>query len=115
LRACFLFFAINFIVKVCFVALSEAVQKITIPIELAEQWEDELALREAGVSLFDTFGSEKTLHKNPGARAKIPALERSGWEHFLYPPFGQGQRVILNHCIEGRVRHVIMSSRSRFG
>ena len=53
--------------------------------------------REAGISLFDAFGSsEKTLHANTGGHAGIPAFKRSGWEVFFNPPVGPGQRVCLS-------------------
>ena len=42
---------------------------------LSVQRADELVSREAGISLFDAFGSsEKTLHANTGRHAGIPAF-----------------------------------------
>ncbi len=64
--------------------LAEAARQITIPIELAAQWDDELVPRHAALDLFNAFGStEKTLHFNPGGHAAIPVFERSSWEAFF--------------------------------
>lgn len=53
------------------------------PIEFAFQWDDAVAAREAGLALFDAFGStEKTMHINPGPHGGIPRFEEA--------PFGTG-------------------------
>ncbi len=50
---------------------------ITIPLLFLLQWDDELMTREAGLALWDTFGSqEKTMHINPGPHVGIPVFER---------------------------------------
>jgi dienelactone hydrolase len=50
---------------------------ITIPLLFLFQWDDELITREAGLALWDTFGSaEKTMHVNPGPHVGIPVFER---------------------------------------
>ena len=50
---------------------------ITIPLLFLFQWDDELMTREAGLALWDTFGSqEKTMHINPGPHVGIPVFER---------------------------------------
>lgn len=56
--------------------LEAAAGQITIPVEFAVQWDDELLPREWSLSLFSAFGSqEKTLHANPGAHREVPAFE----------------------------------------
>ncbi len=65
-------------------ALAQAARRITIPIEFAAQWDDELVPREDALSLFAAFGSrEKTLHANVGGHVQVPAFERSSWETFF--------------------------------
>lgn len=63
---------------------AEAAAAITVPVEFVFQWDDELADRDAGLALFDAFGSaEKTMHINPGGHLGIPMFERAGWERFF--------------------------------
>jgi dienelactone hydrolase len=65
-------------------AMAEAAGRITVPIEFVLQSEDELVARDAGIALFDAFGSvEKTLHVNPGGHMGIPEFERASWERFF--------------------------------
>jgi hypothetical protein len=60
-----------------------AAKKITIPVQFVFQWEDAVAPREAGIALFNAFGSkEKTMHINPGGHLDIPNFERTDWEAF---------------------------------
>jgi pimeloyl-ACP methyl ester carboxylesterase len=64
-------------------AMADAAGRITIPIEFALQSDDEIVTREAGLALFDAFGStEKTMHLNPGGHLGIPMFERDSWERF---------------------------------
>ncbi len=64
---------------------------ITVPILFVFQWHDELVTHEAGLALFDTFGSrEKTMHINPGSHVAIPAHEREAFEHFFLRHLGPG-------------------------
>jgi dienelactone hydrolase len=50
---------------------------ITIPLLFLFQWDDELMTRDAGLALWDAFGSaEKTMHVNPGPHVGIPVFER---------------------------------------
>ena len=52
-------------------------EAITIPLLFLFQWDDELMSREAGLALWDAFGSaEKTMHVNPGPHVGIPLFER---------------------------------------
>jgi dienelactone hydrolase len=56
--------------------LEAAAATITVPVEFLLQWDDELVARDAGLALFDAFGSaEKTLHANPGRHAEVPRFE----------------------------------------
>lgn len=65
-------------------AFAQAAAAITVPVEFVFQWDDELVEREAGITLFDAFGSaEKTMHVNPGGHLGIPMFERVGWERFF--------------------------------
>jgi dienelactone hydrolase len=51
--------------------------RITIPVLFLFQWDDELMDREAGLALWDAFGStQKTMHINPGPHVGIPLFER---------------------------------------
>jgi pimeloyl-ACP methyl ester carboxylesterase len=60
-----------------------AARAITIPVQFVFEWEDAVAPREAGIALFDAFGSkEKTMHINPGGHMDIPDFERIDWEAF---------------------------------
>ena len=61
-----------------------AAERITIPIQFVFQWEDAVASRENGVTLFNAFASkEKTMHINPGAHVDIPQFEQQAWEAFF--------------------------------
>jgi hypothetical protein len=52
-------------------------EAITIPLLFLFQWDDELMTRDAGLALWDAFGSaEKTMHVNPGPHVGIPVFER---------------------------------------
>lgn len=63
---------------------AQAARRITVPIEFAAQWDDELVPREDVLAPFAAFGSrEKTLHANPGGHVQIPVFERSSWERFF--------------------------------
>lgn len=64
---------------------------ITIPLLFVFQRHDELVNVEAGLALFDAFGSkEKTMHINPGGHVAIPAHERDDFERFFLRHFGPG-------------------------
>ncbi len=50
--------------------------RITVPVEVVLQWDDELFPRASGMAFFDTLGSTtKTLHLNPGPHAAMPRFE----------------------------------------
>jgi dienelactone hydrolase len=64
--------------------LADAAARITIPIEFALQSDDEIVTRDAGIALFDAFGSpEKTMHLNPGGHLGIPNFEGGSWQRFF--------------------------------
>lgn len=64
--------------------MEEAAKRITIPLEFVFQWEDAVAPREAGIALFNAFGStEKTMHINPGGHMGIPNFEAESWRAFF--------------------------------
>jgi pimeloyl-ACP methyl ester carboxylesterase len=71
--------------------LHEPAARITIPLEFLLQWEDEFIPREAGLAMFDAFGSaEKSLHVNPGGHGALPRFEVDSADRFfrrhLTPP-----------------------------
>jgi dienelactone hydrolase len=64
--------------------LEDAARRISIPVQFVFQWDDAVAPREAGIALFDAFGSrEKTMHINPGGHMEIPNFERTAWYEFF--------------------------------
>jgi dienelactone hydrolase len=57
-------------------ALVEEARKVTIPLQVLLQWDDEGNNRQQALDLFDAFGSEeKTLHANLGGHAGVPSFE----------------------------------------
>ena len=64
--------------------LIEAARRITVPVEFALQWDDELIPRAGGLALFDAFAStEKSLHVNAGAHMAFPRFEAVSAVRFL--------------------------------
>ncbi|MFG3023126.1 alpha/beta hydrolase [Streptomyces sp. NPDC048254] len=54
-------------------AMFEEARRITIPLHVLLQWDDEGNDRQASLELFDAFGSEeKTLHANMGGHTGVP-------------------------------------------
>ncbi|RFU42872.1 alpha/beta hydrolase [Actinomadura logoneensis] len=54
-------------------AIHEEARRVTIPLHVLLQWDDENNDRQAALDLFDAFGSEeKTLHANMGGHAGVP-------------------------------------------
>ncbi|MGK5683061.1 alpha/beta hydrolase [Actinoplanes sp. URMC 104] len=63
---------------------AELAARVTVPVEFALQWDDELVPREAGLALFDAFGSaEKSLHANPGRHVELPRFEADNAVRFF--------------------------------
>ena len=66
-----LLFAGTFVPRVMF----EEARRITIPLHVLLQWDDENNDRQASLELFDALGSqEKTLHANMGGHTGVPAF-----------------------------------------
>ncbi|MGE0601113.1 MAG: alpha/beta hydrolase [Dehalococcoidia bacterium] len=64
---------------------------IKIPLLFVFQRNDELVNVEAGLALYDAFGSsEKTMHINPGGHVGIPPHEREDFERFFLRHLGPG-------------------------
>jgi cephalosporin-C deacetylase-like acetyl esterase len=64
--------------------MEAAARSIRIPVQFVFQWDDAVAPREAGIGLFNAFGSsEKTMHINPGGHMEIPDFEGGAWEAFF--------------------------------
>ncbi|MEE6259111.1 alpha/beta hydrolase [Plantactinospora sonchi] len=63
------FFAGSFVPR----AIFEEARRVTIPLHVLLQWDDERNDRQAALDLFDAFGSqEKTLHANMGGHTGVP-------------------------------------------
>jgi hypothetical protein len=57
-------------------AMFQEARRITIPLHVLLQWDDEGNDRQAALDLFDAFGStEKTLHANMGGHTGVPSFE----------------------------------------
>ena len=62
----------------------EQVASITVPLLFLFQYNDELMTPQAGLALWDAFGSkEKTMHINPGPHVGIPVFERDAASAFF--------------------------------
>ena len=58
--------------------------QVTVPLRFLLQWDDQLVARDAGLALFDAFGSrQKTLHANPGGHGEVPESELDSAVRFL--------------------------------
>jgi dienelactone hydrolase len=65
-------------------------RRITVPVMVMCQWDDEVAPRDSVLKLFDVLASkEKTLHANPGRHVEVPAYERAAWEEFFVRHLGR--------------------------
>ncbi|WLQ35460.1 alpha/beta hydrolase [Streptomyces castrisilvae] len=65
-------------------AQHEEARRVTVPLLLLLQWDDEGNPRERALDLFDAFGSEeKTLHANVGGHAGTPWFEVDDGERFF--------------------------------
>ncbi|EWM11030.1 hypothetical protein [Kutzneria sp. 744] len=62
----------------------EEARRVTIPLHVMLQWDDEGNDRQQALDLFDAFGSEeKTLHANMGGHTGIPEFEGEAANRFL--------------------------------
>ena len=65
-------------------AFRASVEAISVPLLFLFQFHDELMTPEAGLALWDAFGSkEKTMHINPGPHVGIPTFERDSSAAFF--------------------------------
>lgn len=65
-------------------AMVEEARRVTIPLQVLLQWDDEGNDRQAALDLFDAFGSrEKTLHANLGGHTGVPRFELDAGARFF--------------------------------
>ncbi|MEW5354026.1 dienelactone hydrolase family protein [Streptomyces sp. 16-176A] len=65
-------------------ALVEEARRVTVPLHVLLQWDDEGNDRQAALDLFDAFGSEqKTLHANMGGHTGVPQFEGEAAARFF--------------------------------
>jgi hypothetical protein len=65
-------------------ALVEEARRVTVPLQVLLQWDDEDNDRQQALDLFDAFGSaEKTLHANLGGHTGVPAFEGDAGTRFF--------------------------------
>ncbi|MFD8597877.1 alpha/beta hydrolase [Kitasatospora sp. NPDC059646] len=65
-------------------AIFEDARRVTVPLQVLLQWDDEANPRQAALDLFDAFGSaEKTLHANTGGHTGVPAHELDAGARFF--------------------------------
>ncbi|WP_431677378.1 alpha/beta hydrolase [Kitasatospora sp. KL5] len=65
-------------------AMFEEARRVTIPLHVLLQWDDEGNDRQAALDLFDAFGSEeKTLHANMGGHTGVPQFELAPGARFF--------------------------------
>jgi len=73
-------------------SLVDDAARITVPVQLVVQWDDELVARDDALALFAAIGSsKKRLHVKPGGHAQVPAFERESAERFLADHLGDRQ------------------------
>ncbi|MEV4480025.1 alpha/beta hydrolase [Micromonospora coxensis] len=62
----------------------EEARRVTIPLQVLLQWDDEGNDRQLALDLFDAFGSkEKTLHANMGGHTGVPQFEGDAGNRFF--------------------------------
>lgn len=77
--------------------LARAAADAKVPMRFLLQWEDQLVAREAGLAMFDAFGSrEKTLHANPGGHGDVPEFEVDSAVRFLADRLGVGSTALAS-------------------
>jgi dienelactone hydrolase len=65
-------------------SMFEEARKVTIPLHVLLQWDDEGNDRQLALDLFDAFGSqEKTLHANMGGHTGVPRFEGEAGNRFF--------------------------------
>jgi hypothetical protein len=74
------FFAGSFVPAI----LVQEARRVTIPLQVLLQWDDEGNDRQSALDLFDAFGSkEKTLHANLGGHTGVPQFEADDGGRFF--------------------------------
>ena len=70
-------------------ALFEEARRVTIPLQVLLQWDDQGNDRQQALDLFDAFGSrEKTLHANLGGHTGVPSYELDAAARFFVRHLG---------------------------
>ena len=65
-------------------AMLEEARRVTIPLQMLLQWDDEWNDRQQALDLFDAVGSEeKTLHANMGGHTGVPSFELDAAARFF--------------------------------
>ncbi|PKT68263.1 alpha/beta hydrolase [Streptomyces populi] len=65
-------------------AMFEEARRVTVPLHVLLQWDDEGNDRQAALDLFDAFGSEeKTLHATMGGHAGVPQFAGEAADRFF--------------------------------
>jgi hypothetical protein len=65
-------------------SIIEEARRVTVPVHVLLQWDDEGNDRQASLDLFDAFGSEaKTLHANMGGHTGVPQFAGEAAAHFF--------------------------------
>jgi len=65
-------------------AMLEEARRVTIPLQMLLQWDDEGNDRQQALDLFDAVGSEeKTLHANMGGHTGVPSFELDAAARFF--------------------------------
>ncbi|MCG7527938.1 alpha/beta hydrolase [Streptomyces sp. OfavH-34-F] len=73
-------FAGSFVPRTIF----EEARQVTVPLHVLLQWDDEGGHRQAGLDLFDAFGSEeKSLHAHMGGHTGVPRYAGAGAVEFF--------------------------------
>src|SRR4051812_12668571 len=78
--AAVLLFAGSFVPRAVF----EDARRVTLPVQVLLQWDDEGNDRQVALDLFDALGSrEKTLHANMGGHTGVPPFEGDAGNRFF--------------------------------
>lgn len=65
-------------------SILEEARRVTVPLQVLLQWDDEGNDRQKALDLFDAFGSkEKTLHANMGGHTGVPEFEGDEGNRFF--------------------------------
>jgi len=72
-------------------SIVEEARRVTVPLLVLLQWDDEGNDRQMALELFDAFGSrEKTLHANMGGHTGVPQFEGDDGMRFFLRHLGRG-------------------------